>query len=53
MSIPCKKSCELGKRQEEAGVIQLPLLSLDGDHTDVDAALGCSSEGRIASDGRT
>jgi hypothetical protein len=38
-------SRERYKRKPE--VIQLPLLGLDEDHTDADAALGCSSDGRM------
>src|SRR6266699_4955621 len=34
------------KPQRKPEVIQLPLLGLDGDHTDADAAPGCSSKGR-------
>src|SRR6266581_1067222 len=41
------------KPQRKPDVIQLPLFGLDGDHTDADAALGGSSDGRIASGGRS
>src|SRR6266487_1896190 len=43
---PLQKLVSWERDQRKPEVIQLPLLGLDGDHTDADAALACSSDGR-------
>ena len=52
-SLPCKPVVSWERYKRKPEVIGLPLLGLDGDHTNADTALGCSSDGRISSTGRS
>jgi hypothetical protein len=40
VSIPCKKGVSWERDKRKPEVIGLPLLALDADHTDANAALG-------------